>query len=287
MKTTEYTREVHGFTGSLYIPDHPAGAAVIVITGGAKGLLPPSEIAQRFCELGYTALSLPLFGAAGLPEGPDRLPLDLLEPALKMLREKKWVRSVHLYGMSIGAVYALQAAAMMTGIDGVIAVSGYHIIPEGSPDRKTGSGRSLLSYKDIDLPFADIPYTFEMKDRLEGIGTGDALPEQAGIHPECASCRLLILSSDADETWPSAEAARYFEKRLKAAEYEPSYKVIIYKNASHILGILPEEDASARMKRFGRIMYTSMLSHPNDCLKAIKNSQEEILSFLKNRPSRS
>ena len=283
LKTIEYNLEVHGFTGQLFCPDHPAATAVIVITGGAKGILSPAGIAQRFAELGFHALSFPLFGAAGQENMPDRIPLDYLEPALSVLKSIKSVRSVCLYGMSLGSIYALTAASMMEGIDAVISVSGCHVIPEGSPDRKTGSGHSLLTYHGMELPFVPIPVTGEMNAALRSVDPDDELFSRALIPLQQAGCRILILASDADETWPAAESAVYLRKLLKKTEYSHPYQVIIYKNASHILGILPEEDAAARMKRFSRIMYTSMLHHSRECLKAITQSQEEILSFLKNR----
>ena len=77
-----------GFTGHLAEPNSGSDRAVIIIMGGEQSLLPGIKFAERFADHGITGLAVSLFGAEGLPDSPDRIPLDMFEPAVKYLRKK-------------------------------------------------------------------------------------------------------------------------------------------------------------------------------------------------------
>ena len=77
-----------GFAGHLAEPNSGSDRAVIIIMGGEQSLLPGIKFAERFAVHGITGLAVSLFGAEGLPDSPDRIPLDMFEPAVKYLREK-------------------------------------------------------------------------------------------------------------------------------------------------------------------------------------------------------
>lgn len=76
MKYTDFHMCEAGFAGHMAEPEEKASQAVLVIMGGEKSILPGIKIAERFAEYGFCALAVSLFGAAGLPEGADRIPLD-------------------------------------------------------------------------------------------------------------------------------------------------------------------------------------------------------------------
>lgn len=44
-----------------------------------QSLLPGVKFAERFADYGITGLAVSLFGAEGLPEGGDRIPLESLQ----------------------------------------------------------------------------------------------------------------------------------------------------------------------------------------------------------------
>lgn len=77
LKHTDFNMKEHGFVGHLAEPEQTNGKAVIVIMGGEQSLLPGIKIAERFADYGFTGLAVSLFGAEGLPDTPDRCPLEM------------------------------------------------------------------------------------------------------------------------------------------------------------------------------------------------------------------
>ena len=82
MRHEDFNLAEHGFVGHLAEPDTGSDRAVIVIMGGEQGLLPSIKFAERFADFGITGLAVSLFGAEGLPDSPDRIPLELIEAAV-------------------------------------------------------------------------------------------------------------------------------------------------------------------------------------------------------------
>lgn len=54
-----------------------------------------------------------LFGAEGLPDAPNQVPLDMFIPAVKYLREKKGIEHISVYGQSMGSIFAVLFAATL------------------------------------------------------------------------------------------------------------------------------------------------------------------------------
>ena len=77
LKHINFNMKEHGFVGHLAEPEQTNGKAVIVIMGGEQSFLPGIKIAERFADYGFTGLAVSLFGAEGLPDTPDRCPLEM------------------------------------------------------------------------------------------------------------------------------------------------------------------------------------------------------------------
>lgn len=75
MKYTDFTMKEHGFVGHMAEPDEGSDRAVIIIMGGEQSLLPGIKFAERFADYGITGLAVSLFGAEGLPDSPNMIPL--------------------------------------------------------------------------------------------------------------------------------------------------------------------------------------------------------------------
>ena len=67
-----FTYKEHGFTGHLVRPNVKSSKAVLIFAGGEKSLLPGIQIAEAFADYGIIGMAVSLFGASGLPKGPDR-----------------------------------------------------------------------------------------------------------------------------------------------------------------------------------------------------------------------
>jgi dienelactone hydrolase len=94
LKHTDFNMKEHGFVGHLAEPEQTNGKAVIVIMGEEQSFLPGIKIAERFADYGFTGLAVSLFGAEGLPDTPDRCPLEM--KGFKILQNRK--RFAQSYG---------------------------------------------------------------------------------------------------------------------------------------------------------------------------------------------
>ena len=101
MKHEDFIFREHGFVGHLAEPDEGSDRAVIVIMGGEQSLLPGIKFAERFADYGLMGLSVSLFGAEGIPDSPNQIPLDMFVPAVKYLKEEKKIEHLSVYGQSI------------------------------------------------------------------------------------------------------------------------------------------------------------------------------------------
>lgn len=84
--------------GHLAEPEQAGDKAVIVIMGGEQSILPGIKIAERFADYGFIGLAVSLYGAEGLPESPDRCPLEMFESAVNYLRSEKKIAHISTYG---------------------------------------------------------------------------------------------------------------------------------------------------------------------------------------------
>lgn len=82
MKHEDLNIKEHGFVGHMARPDNDCDKAVIIIMGGEQSLLPGIKFAERFADYGIIGLSVSLFGAEGLPDSPNQIPVDMFVHAL-------------------------------------------------------------------------------------------------------------------------------------------------------------------------------------------------------------
>lgn len=301
MKYMDFNMKKHGFVGHMAEPDMETKYAVIVIMGGEKSVLPGIKIAERFADYGICGLAVALYGAEGLPEGVDRIPLDMVEKAVEYLKYIKGMESVSTYGMSMGSLFAAMAAKYIDGIDKVIMVSPSHVPFEGSADKKNMSGHSMMTWRGKEIHFVKLDlaaqkagkyyYNEQAGRKVTGmwISYWNAYQikdseKQADIHIEELNVKILLLAGTGDEAWPSDYSVNYLKKRLDESGYEKDYEAIIYPNASHLLGVMPSKEKNKwlyRMLPLIGIMYKSLNLHREDCMKALEDSERKVIDWIK------
>ena len=84
---TDFNMKEHGFVGHMAEPGTGSDRAVIIVMGGEQSLLPGIKFAERFADYGITGLSVSLFGAEGLPDSPNSIPIDMFIPAVDYLKK--------------------------------------------------------------------------------------------------------------------------------------------------------------------------------------------------------
>ena len=109
----DFNVKEHGFVGHLAEPNGGGDKAVIIVMGGEQSILPGIKFAERFADYGITGLSVSLFGAEGIPDSPNHIPVDMFLPAVQYLRTKKRIEHISIYGQSMGSIFAVLANAYM------------------------------------------------------------------------------------------------------------------------------------------------------------------------------
>lgn len=282
LKHKSFSMEKDGFVGHLAETDENSDTAVIVIMGGEKSVLPAIKVAERFAEYGIVGLAVSLYDAEGLPKSVDRIPLDMFKCAISYLKNELKIKKVSIYGMSMGSLFAAMTAINIGEVDSVIMVSPSHTIFEGSDNKKHMTGHSLMTLNGKEFPF--VKQDFENKAMWQAFNDAykdKKLEENASIPIEKIKARILLIASDSDESWPAGYSVKYMEKRLKANNFAYDYKTIIYHNASHALGVLPNKKSHKLLYILMPLAFKNERKFKADCQKARSLSEKEIIKWIK------
>lgn len=299
MNRIDYNMKEHGFVGHLSLPQEETKYGVIVIMGGEQSLFPASVIADKFADHGIMALAVSLFGADGLAAGAVQIPIDMFIPAIQVLRDRG-CKSISAYGMSMGSIFAALIPKYIGGIDNVILCSPTHVPFEGTKDKKSNSEKSVATWKGKDIPFVKVDFSARKMTRYYydeqagrkvlgmWISYRDAYKdreqeEKADLKLYETGTRILLIAGTGDEAWPSDYSAKYIKKQLDEAHYDRDYKICLYPNASHLIGVMPDREREKKLYRlmpFIGIMYQSFGKHKKECLEALEKSEREIVNWI-------
>lgn len=302
LKHIDFNWKEHGFVGHLAEPEQTNGKAVIVIMGGEQSLLPGIKIAERFADYGFVGLAVSLFGADGLPDSPDRCPLEMFENAVRYLRTERKIAHISTYGQSMGSIFAVLVAQYIGGIENVIMVSPTHVPFEGTAkDKKHMSGHSVAIWRNKEIPFVRADFS---KIKTSKYYKTDIVPhkvlgmwlayykayqdktaeEKAHLELEKTAARILLIAGGADEAWPAEYSVSYIEQYLRKKNYGKEYKSIIYPNVSHLTGMMPNKERERKLYRMIPLiglMYKSFGKHKKECMAAFEQSEKEIIDWLR------
>jgi pimeloyl-ACP methyl ester carboxylesterase len=190
-------RRLHGW----YIPVAGVAPAVVVLHGWGANASDMLPLADRLHHAGFHALFLDARGH-GLSEHDDYASMprfsEDLEVAIGWLSGLGAVSTIGVIGHSVGAGAAILAAARNTGIDAIVAVSGFADVWEIMRDG-TSIGR---------LP-APGPWAIRWAmERVLGRPLDEIAPERVAASLQCP---VLIIHGEADEIIPVTHGRRLAE----------------------------------------------------------------------------
>lgn len=301
MKHEDFNFRKHGFAGHLAEPDGGSSRAVIVIMGGEQSLLPGIKFAERFADYGITGLAVSLFGAEGLPDSPDRIPLDMFLPAVDYLRNTKGIEHISVYGQSMGSIFAVLAAQYIGGMENLIMVSPTHVPFEGTlKDKKTMTGHSVAAWHGEDIPFVRADFSavragrYQKHPAVSHKVTGmwaayykayqnkDAV-QKAQLHPEQTGARVLLIAGQMDEAWNAEYSVRTIERQLKACGYQKDVKVVLFPHGSHLTGLMPNRQREKKLYRMIPLiglMYKTFGRYRKENLAYFAQAEKEIIDWV-------
>ena len=297
---TDFNINEHGFAGHMAEPDGSSDRAVIIVMGGEQSLLPGIKFAERFADYGITGLAVSLFGAEGLPDSPNAIPLDMFIPAVDILKQKG-IDHLSIYGQSMGSIFAVLAAQYIGGFENLIMVSPTHVPFEGTAsDKKTMSGRSVVTWNGEDIPYVKEDFStvkavkYYRYPGLDHKVTGMwiayrkayeniFMEKRAMLHPENSNARILLIAGHMDECWPAEYSVRRIQNHLQVIGYKKDVKVIIYPHGSHLNGLMPNREREKKLYRMLPViglMYRTFGKYKKENIGYFEQSEKEIISWI-------
>lgn len=299
MRMECFTVEKDGFCGFLHEPvaDHAAEdggvqrfvGKVLIVLGGSEGNENiPRNLGARFAHEGVTALGLCYWNVPGLPTELVEVPVESVERACAFLRGRGYER-IGIYGISKGGELALLAASLMPELTCAVALSPLdHVMPgitgTGGLVSKGVSARSSWTWRGeplacapggVRLPYAGIIRRMVSERQLDMRFVYERMLEDASaasaIQVERINGSVLLVSPEHDTMWPSDEACRRIERRLRTHGHSWEVGCLSYERASHIM--VPMETSMLRLFREER-------RFPRECAASREDAFRRTLAFL-------
>lgn len=231
------------FAGSFYAPRDAKSRTALLLFEGSEGGIPATTrlLARRFAAEGYPALVIAYFGAPGLPQALEKIPLEYFQHALEWLDRQPQVnpRRVAVLGISRGSEAALLLGVHYPSlVHGVIALDPSNHSGCGIPNSK----RPVCSGPAWMFQGKPVPYSRQFDD-------AEPTDNPAAIIPvERLKAPLLLACGDADTVWISCTYADAILSRLTQHHSRIGRVLYSYPNAGHGVGaLLPDEPGRAQL----------------------------------------
>lgn len=232
------------FVGTICTPGTPGTHAAVLVLGGSGGGDGLAPFATRFAQRGYVAASVAYFGAPGLPDALDEIPVETVEKALAAVAQRPDVdpSRIGLFGDSKGGELALLAASTYPQFRAVVAV-----VPSPFAWSGVSSGSSWT--------VAGKPVRYVQLERrarggpFRGFGNGtpvesrraydasmqlhrSAIPA-ATFHLENVRGPILLIAGDDDGVWDSPAQCAIGIAYLHARAHPYADEYVHYPDAGH------------------------------------------------------
>ncbi len=290
-----FTVERDGFHGFLHAPEpcegrvgRFAGTALIVLGGSEGNENIPRTLGARFARAGLAALGLCYWNEPGLPGELVEVPVESIERACACLHARGYER-VGVYGISKGGELALLSASLMPELACAIALSPLdHVMPgitgSGGLASKGVSARSSWTWRGeplacvpggMRLPYLKIARRLVAERQLDLRFVYEEMLERAdeasAIKVERIGGPVLLISPSHDAMWPSDEACRRIEARMRAHGRGRDVTRLVYEHASHIM--VPMETGMLKL-------FYEERAHPAECAASREDAFRQTLAFL-------
>lgn len=257
----------------------------MIVLGGSDGGLSSEDVAAMLANHGYAALALAYFGAEGLPQSLEEIPLEYFKKAIDFLQTKDFVRKngVAILGTSKGAEAALLVASKYKEVRAVVAYAPSAVAWSCICNMREKSSWSLAGKSVLAIPFATSPtylppqgFPISPKENYQYRLEKATTLNEAMIQVERINGAILLISGADDQLWMSADFGEMIIKRLKKNKFRFPHQHLIYKSAGHLIGkaFLP---SGSTLIANGRLQ-TGGTSEGNAA--AQKDAWEKVLKFL-------
>jgi dienelactone hydrolase len=249
------------FAGTICTPPTPGKHPAILLLGGSEGGDSMKPLAARFAQQGYVAVSVAYFGAPGLPQTLENVPVDAIGKALDDIgkRSDADANRIAIMGGSKGGELALLAASVYPQIHAVVAYVPSPFAWQGIPSGPTAAApQSSWTFQGKALPFVE--YTQAMGEQFANaylkhmpldlrIAYDDAIQRNANeipaamFHLENIHGPVLLIGADDDKLWDSDKQCELAMTYLKAHRHPYADRYVHYPDAGHLFLFQPPSKA--------------------------------------------
>ena len=227
------------FRGRLFSSEVAQGGGVVVLGGSEGGY--PDGLAALLASHGYLALSLPYFGAEGLPDELLEIPIETVVEAVAWLDDRsEGSGDVVLFGTSKGAEGVLLASALSSRPAAVVAYTPSSVVwscicEESTPSSWSWEGQGVEAVP----PGADPRYDPEggpIRPTVHYAYRKRAAPDVGVIEIERFPGPILLVAGGDDQLWPSAPMAEDLMARRRTSGGHALDQLHVYPGAGHLIG---------------------------------------------------
>jgi dienelactone hydrolase len=239
-ETATATEEVHadGLVAQYIRPTTPGRHPALLILGGSEGgTAGVRRLAAPFAAQGYAVLALSYFGAEGLPQNLDQIPLEYFATGLRWLAARREVDDTRIgvFGISKGGEAALLVASRNPQIRATVAGVPSNVAWQGII-RPAWDNRSSWSEGGRPLPYLSYDFSHGFSSILalyEGALATAAQHPEAEIPVERINGPVLLISGRADRLWPSSAMSDAVVARLRAHNFRFPVQHLAFADAGH------------------------------------------------------
>ncbi len=271
-----------GFEGHYYDAEERE-KAVITFSGSEGGSRASDTMAWYYKQNGISALGVTLFAGEETGKNLDRVPLEYVENAIAWLKEQGYEK-IAVDGISKGSEYTRRAASRFPETSCGVARVPSDVGSEGRIGRKAPSGTSCWSYRGEELRYT--PYVvrdFDVFKQLRRYGefnilsynTGKDVTEESIIPVENIRGPILLISTEADAVWPSAEQAAQIVSRLEEHGFSYEVKSLTYEYVSHFA--IPMRRNTWLLK----LLFQSERQFPEECAAERADLSRQAVAFVR------
>jgi len=255
-----------GIVGTLVVPDATRRYPGVLRIGGAEGGISTGD-AEVIASDGYAVLAIAYFGAEGLPQDLEEVPLEYFGNVIDWMKHDPHIDASHLgiIGISRGSTLALLLPTIYPSFEAVIAIAPTHVVWQSTYlDWDRYAVRSSATLHGEPVPF--VPYDFSDEASSASCNKEGACAamyefslkqeekvKAAAIPVEQIRAPVLLISGKSDTMWPSSKMSSLVMERLAGAAFPYEYRRVDYDQAGHC-GILecygggtPEGNERARV----------------------------------------
>jgi BAAT / Acyl-CoA thioester hydrolase C terminal./Acyl-CoA thioester hydrolase/BAAT N-terminal region. len=243
-----------GFTGQLFYQENSRNKTILMLGGSDGQLEGLTLMAGPLASRGFNVLIVPYFGANGLPEKLEEVPLEYFEKIFRWLESNEITKAkeIYLHGTSKGGELALLLASRYSQIKKVVAVEPHTYCFQALDGLMSGKNVSSWSYQGESIPFVAVDNNIFFEDCRNNIEKGIPFgfastykkslekannKEAARIKVENSEADILLICGKKDNIWNSYDACPEILRNIKNHNYSHHVELLSYENMGHPMPI--------------------------------------------------